>query len=193
MAVLYCYIITMPANNVSINLLGDSDMEHTPLGRIVAWAVTYGRYIMIGTEIVVLLAFISRFSLDRKLTDLKEEVSQKQDIIEANLSFENDVRLLQNKLASIKTLLTVPVNPLDMLTLFQSILPTGVFLESFDLAKDQITVNATAGSTYAFSQFISNLQSTKTLAAIEINDIKRDPILGIQFSFTAHVTGIKTK
>ena len=34
---------------------------------------------MIGTEVVVLLAFISRFSLDRKLTDLKEEISQKLD------------------------------------------------------------------------------------------------------------------
>jgi len=183
----------MPASNVSINLLGDSDMEHTPLGRIVAWAVTYGRYIMIGTEIVVLLAFISRFSLDRKLTDLKEEVTQKQEIIEANLSFENDIRLLQNKLAAVKTLEAISINPLDMLTLFQSILPSGVFLESFELAEDQITVNATAGSTYAFSQFISNLQATKILTAIEISDIKRDPILGIQFSFVAHITGAKTK
>ena len=81
----------MPANQ-NINLLGDSEMDHTPVGRIVNWAVTYGRYIMIGTEIVVLLAFISRFSLDRKLTDLKEEVGQKQEIIEANLPFEGEVQ-----------------------------------------------------------------------------------------------------
>src|SRR5690349_13458879 len=106
----------MPANTVSINLLGDSDTEHTPLGRIVNWAVTYGRYIMIGTEIVVLLAFISRFSLDRKLTDLKEEVAQKQEIIEANLPFEQDVRDLQDKLSKIKTLKTQPFNALAILT-----------------------------------------------------------------------------
>lgn len=182
----------MPANNVSINLLGDSDMGHTPLGRIVNWAITYGRYIMIGTEIVVLLAFISRFSLDRKLTDLKEEVSQKQDIIEANLSFENDVRLLQNKLASIKTLSALPINPYDTLTSFQSLLPSGVYLQSFDLEKDVLTVQATAGSTYAFSQFIANLQATKSFTNIDIGDIKRDPLLGIQFTFTVHIVGAKT-
>jgi Tfp pilus assembly protein PilN len=183
----------MPASNISINLLGESDLEHTPVGRIVSWAVTYGRYIMIGTEIVVLLAFISRFSLDRKLTDLKEEVTQKQEIIEANAAFENDVRVLQNKLASIKTVSAMPFNPLDTLTLFQALLPSGVYLQSFDISKNVITVNATAGSTYAFSQFISNLQATKSLKALDIGDIKRDPILGIQFTFTAQIGEVKTK
>jgi len=183
----------MPANNITINLLGDSDMEHTPVGRIVNWAITYGRYIMIGTEIVVLLAFISRFSLDRKLTDLKEEVSQKQDIIEANLPFEKDVRILQDKLAKIKTLIAAPVKPLDALTIFQTILPQGVYLSSYDLNKDKLLIQATAGSTQSFAQFMTNLQSSKYLTAIDIGDIKRDPLAGIQFAFTAQLVAIKPK
>lgn len=125
----------MPAKNITINLLGDSDMDHTPAGRIVNWAVTYGRYIMIGTEIVVLLAFISRFSLDRKLTDLKDEVTQKQAIIQANAPFEADVRSLQSKLASIKKLSARPYDALDVLTSFQTILPAGVYLKSADMER----------------------------------------------------------
>lgn len=181
----------MPANNISINLLGDSEMSHTSLGRIVGWAVTYGRYIMIGTEIIVLLAFISRFSLDRKLTDLKEEVVQKQDIIEANLSFEKDVRLLQDKLAKIKTLTNQPINHYETLLLFQSKLPQGVYLKSVDLTKNKLTVQAIAGSTQAFSQYMTNLQLTKQFSAIDIGDIKRDPIIGIQFGFTSTVIAKK--
>ncbi len=183
----------MPANNISINLLGDSEMEHTPLGRIVSWAVTYGRYIMIGTEIVVLLAFISRFSLDRKLTDLKEEVTQKQDIIEANLPFEKEVRALQDKLAKIKTLVVQPVDPLNSLTMFQTLLPQGVSLQSYDLSRDKLTIQASAGSTGAFARFMANLQSSKNLKAIDIGDIKRDPIIGIQFAFTAQIIQAKSK
>jgi Tfp pilus assembly protein PilN len=181
----------MPANNISINLLGDSDMDHTPMGRIVNWAVTYGRYIMIGTEIVVLLAFISRFSLDRKLTDLKEEIAQKQDIIEANQAFEKDVRTLQDKLSKIKVLIHQPVNPLDTLVLFQTLLPQGVYLRNFDLTKNILTINATAGSTGSFAQFMTNLQASKYLSTIEIGEIKRDPLVGIQFSFTANVMTAK--
>lgn len=178
----------MPANNPSINLLGDSNMDHTPVGRIVNWAVTYGRYIMIGTEIVVLLAFISRFSLDRKLTDLKEDVSQKQEIIQANLPFERDVRALQDKLSKIKTLKIQPISALDVLTSFQTILPSGMYLKTLSLEKNKLTVSAVAGSTGAFAQFINSMQRAKTLASINIGDITRDPFLGIQFTFTADVS-----
>ncbi len=181
------YDSIMPANSISINLLGDSDMDHTPLGRIVGWAVTYGRYIMIGTEIVVLLAFISRFSLDRKLTDLKEEVTQKQDIIEANLPFEKDIRDLQDKLGKIKSIIDQPINPLTAVSLFQTILPPGVYLKSYDLNKNILTIQAIAGSTDAFSQFMRNLQSSTYLSSVDIGDISRDPLLGIQFGFTARI------
>lgn len=183
----------MPAKNVSINLIGDTNNEHTPVGRIVNWAVTYGRYIMIGTEIVVLLAFISRFSLDRKLTDLKEEVTQKQDIIEANLPFEQDIRTLQDKLSKIKALKVQPANASQVITSFQTILPTGMYLKSLFLDHDRVTVSAVAGSTAAFSQFVANIQNNKILANIDIGDITRDPILGIQFTFTAKVPGVKQK
>jgi Tfp pilus assembly protein PilN len=177
----------MPANNVTINLLGESDMEHTPMGRIIGWAITYGRYIMIGTEIVVLLAFISRFSLDRKLTDLKEEVSQKQNIIQANQDFEKDIRALQDKLAKIKALRAQPNTAIPLLQTFQTILPSGMYLKSLNMEDGRVTVAAVAGSTGAFAQFIANIQNAKTLSNIEIGDIARDPILGIQFVFSAAI------
>lgn len=142
---------------------------------------------MIGTEIVVLLAFISRFSLDRKLTDLKDEVTQKQDIIQANLPFETDVRSLQNKLAKAKALSSQSVDPISVLSSFQTLLPFGVYLKSFDLSKNVLTVQAIAGSTDSFSQFIANLEASQNLTSVDIGNIKRDPLLGIQFSFTATV------
>ena len=181
----------MPASTVQINLLGESDMDHTPVGRIVGWAVTYGRYIMIGTEIVVLLAFISRFSLDRKLTDLKEEVGQKQEIIEANLPFEGDMRALQSKLAKIKAFKATPTNHLSILTSLQTILPSGVYLTSLSIDDKKVTVSAVAGSTGSFAQFITNLQSASTVTGIDIGDISRDPLQGIKFTFTATIPGTK--
>lgn len=183
----------MPANPVAINLLGESEMTHTSVGRIVNWAVTYGRYIMIGTEIVVLLAFISRFSLDRKLTDLKEDVTQKQEIIQANLPFEQNVRMLQDKLAKIKTIKSEPVVAASILTAFQTIVPTGVYLRSLNLNEGKLTISAVAGSTGSFAQFITNLQNTQILTAIEIGDITRDPLLGIQFTFGGIVPTAKPK
>lgn len=183
----------MPADFVHIDLLDKDDLRRNPYGRLAAWAITYGRYIMIGTEIIVLLAFISRFSLDRKLTDLKEEIAQKQAILTANASFENDIRTLQNQLAKIKTLLNDQTKPVDILTGLTSMLPSGVTFASYEFGNDKLTIAASAQNTQAFSQFLANVQANRSLASIEIGDVTKDTLRGIQFKFTAKITGAKTK
>src|SRR3989344_6821603 len=116
----------MPAtkfSRIDKNLIGEGDFSRTPIGRIVTWATTYGRYIMILTEIIVLLAFISRFSLDRKLTDLNEEISQKQAILEVNSQLEADIRAVQGQLSQVKNLISQQSAPIDILVFLQNILP----------------------------------------------------------------------
>lgn len=175
----------MPAKPIEINLLGQEDLKHTPQGRILNWALTYGRYIMIGTEIVVLLAFISRFSLDRKLTDLKEEISQKQAILEANAPLEHEIRLLQDHLAKVKQITTTQSAPINIITLLKSLLPPDVYIDTLDVTADRLVVSATAGETNGFSQFLTNLQATKQFTSVDIGDVKKNPLTGIEFKFTA--------
>ena len=183
----------MPANPIAINLLGQEDLAHSPQGRLVKWALTYGRYIMIGTEIVVLLAFISRFSLDRKLTDLKEEIGQKQEILEANTPFENDFRNTQDHLAKIKTLVSSQSEPVDMLKLLSSLMPPDVYLNSLEISNEKITADVIAGTTLGFSQFIGGLQASKNISRVELGDVKKDPLNGIAFKFTATLALKKQK
>jgi Tfp pilus assembly protein PilN len=179
----------VPAKQASINLLGRDDLEHTPWGRIITWAVTYGRYIMIGTEVIVLLAFVSRFSLDRKLTDLNEEIAQKQAIIEANADFEKDIRTLQEQLTKAKTLITAQAKPVDVLSDMQTMLPADVYLESFEIANNKVTVNAVAATTQGFSQFLANLSASKNFTDLEIGNVTKQALIGIKFSFTAQLSG----
>jgi len=183
----------MPAKSIHINLLGKADLEHTPYGRILTWAVTYGRYIMIGTEIVVLLAFVSRFSLDRRLTDLKEEIAQKQAILEANQDFEKEFRGLQDKLANIKKISAEQKKPIEALATLQSFLPPDVYLQTFELSADKLKADAVAGTTEGFSLFLSYLQSSKQFANIDIGSIQKTPLKGIQFQFSAVVGGARIK
>jgi Tfp pilus assembly protein PilN len=173
--------------DAAINLIGEEQMEHTPVGRIVTWAVTYGRYIMIGTEIIVLLAFISRFSLDRKLTDLKEEVSQKQAIIDANHEFETDFRTLQDKLTKLQTLLAAPPITTNALATIQELLPLDVHLETLDITSEHVVGDVVANTTESFSQMVANLQAASLFSQVDIGEVKRSPTTGIQFTFTGTI------
>lgn len=183
----------MPAKQISINLLGSQDLEHTPWGRIVTWATTYGRYIMITTEIIVLLAFISRFSLDRKLTDLTEEVNQKQAIIEANADFERQIKSTQANIATIKKLITNQSAPVDIVTSMETLIPSDVYLTSLELNITKLSIAAVAGSTAGFSQFLSNVQASKLIRNVSLGDINRSPALGIAFQFSADITRAPAK
>ncbi len=177
----------MPADSIRINLLGQQDLEHTPWGRIVSWATTYGRYIMITTEIMVLLAFISRFSLDRKNTDLTEEVTQKQAILEANTSFETSIRSLQANLDTTKKLMINQSRPVDLINMMATLLPPDVYLTSLTINNGKLTISASAGTTTGFAQFLSNLQATKQLQNVSLSDINRQATTGIVFEITADV------
>jgi len=174
----------MPAKPIIINLLGQEDLKHTPQGRIIGWALTYGRYIMIGTEIVVLLAFIARFSLDRKLTDLKEEISQNQAILEANVDLENDIRTLQDHLAKVKQLTNAQGKPLGILATFQAALPSDVYVTTINISDNKLDAEVVAGTTGGFSQLLTNIQGNSDVTQLEIASIHKDPLTGISFKLS---------
>lgn len=183
----------MPAKPISINLLGEQDLSHTPWGRMVSWATSWGRYIMITTEIVVLLAFISRFSIDRKLTDLTEEVSQKQAIIEANQSFEQEIKSLQNKTKAAKKIIGEQSLPVDVVLLMETVLPLDAYLTSFEINQNKLTASVVVGTAQGFSQLLANLTSSKILRQVTLGSVNRQAISGIEFQFTADVAGGGTK
>lgn len=140
---------------------------------------------MIGTEIVVLLAFISRFSLDRKLTDLKEELSQKQAILEANQPFEQTIRDIQSQTTQIRSLTKNQRVSVEILSSIKTMLPPDVFLLSLDLGKSNVAGSAIAGTTQGFSQFLTNIESSKLLTNVEVGEVNKNPLTGISFEFRA--------
>lgn len=142
---------------------------------------------MITTEIVVLLAFISRFSLDRKNTDLTEELTQKQAIIQANLEFEKDIKSLQARLATAKKIMVDQPKLVNVINIVETLLPADVYLESLELNGVTLRLKGTAGTTLGFSQFMSNVQATKDLQNVVVGDIKRVPSTGIDFQLTANI------
>ncbi len=178
----------MPAaSNISINLLGQEQQEHTPLGRFIGWATTYGRYIMVTTEMIVLIAFLSRFGLDRQLTDLKDEIQQKQDIIAANQDLEIDFRQTQDSLIKIKALLVKQEVPTNTINTLLMLLPSGTYFQSLSITDNKITSQVVSLTVQSFSQFLINLSATKQLSDIEIGTVDKQTVAGIQYTLTAQL------
>lgn len=175
----------MPAAPLDVNLLERDELKDSPIGRIITWAITYGRYIMVTTEIVVLLAFISRFSLDRKLTDLKDQITQKQSIIEANAEFEQTIRMLQVKLHIINSIIAIQQQPYTLLINLQKALPPDVHYDSLEIKSDGLKGTAIADSNSGFTSFLAQLATIPTISQVELGQVQRSPGKGIMFDFHA--------
>lgn len=153
----------MSAAKKKVNLLLRESFEYTTLGKVLAWSLSAGRVIVILTELVVIIAFLSRFWLDRTLTDLNEQNASKKKQIEAASKFESDFRQTQQQLAAYQKLISVPAEAAERVAEVTSFLPSGVTLASISMSEDKITLTGNALSEQGLAGFLQALQISKKL------------------------------
>lgn len=167
-----------------VNLLPTEEIEKAPLGKFLKWALTYGRYIVVVTELIVLLAFLSRFKLDRDITDLSEEIGRKKNIITAAESFENKVRHLQNRLEKIALIEKATVHPDKTLTYLTTVLPQETTLDSVSVSGSKIILSGKTPSEMGLSTLVAGIRQNKNVAGISVDKITRNEGGVISFSLS---------
>lgn len=153
----------------NINLLkkqGDS-----PLDTILHFAVTGGRFIVLLTEMIALMAFLYRFTLDRQIIDLNDEIKANQAIVAQYEPLELDYRNLQDRIQTIKTLdQEAPIMP----NLFTQIMSKGEGIVTFTsllISSDSIRVEADTSSVASLNTFVMALRSDPLIKEVSIDRI----------------------
>lgn len=157
-----------------INLLPGDDLEKAPLGKFLKWALTYGRYIVVITELIVLLVFFSRFKLDRDLFDLSDSINRKKTIIESSALFEEKVRRLQIRLHTVASLIEKTSRPSEYLAFLTASLPQGVTLVSLRAQGSTVTLSGTTISEAGIATLVSVLSKDSRVRAINVNNLNKD-------------------
>lgn len=154
-----------------INLLPQDPFFKTSLGRTMSWSINVGRYIVIFTQIIVIISFASRFALDRQITDLNKSIHQKQLIIESQSQFENEFRLAQAKIKSYQEI-NQQSNLVEVFPLLQKIVPQDFRLNNLKIQSGVVSGEGLALSNNALNLFISNLQLSPNFYDIVVNKIE---------------------
>jgi len=177
----------MATQRREIELIPKEDWEKKPLGKLLKWALTVGRYIVIITELVVILAFLSRFKLDRDLTNLYEEIEQKQAIVESANDLENNFRFLQKRLLTIKKLEKEQLQAAQILEELGGLTPVDVSLTEFSSSNEEIALSATALSEAGLATFLANLKNSERFNDLVLSQVSSETTkeFGIQFSLSA--------
>src|SRR5690242_19528934 len=91
-----------PFPGLRLNLLYPMGVERKIYLVFFHWLVTYGRFIIIIVELVVLSAFGLRFSYDTQLADLKDNIKKQSNLLESYYIDEPRIRVFQKKLDFVK-------------------------------------------------------------------------------------------
>jgi len=152
----------------TIEFIPQEEWEKTSFGKFLKWLLNIGRWIVIVTELIVILAFLSRFKLDRDLTNLNESSKQKQAIINSSANLEKEFRFLQKRLTVIESLQKSQNEAKQVLDIFTELTPIGVQLSNFSYTDKKITLTAAANSDLAFATFLKNLKGSPQLKSLSI-------------------------
>lgn len=176
---------------IDVNLVPKDPFFDTAVGKILRWALSIGRYIVMFTELIVVLSFVTRFYLDRKMTDVNKQVSQKKAVIKSYADFEKDFRDLQEKAAQYEQVVQQE-NIVDTFPLLAQVIPDGINLDELVLFPDKISLSGTVISQQSLNVMINNLQISPDFSNVVVSKIEAEggtTSSGFTFSLTAR-TGV---
>lgn len=167
-----CYsgIPAMEKTNLSINLL--NVREKTLTDQILEWALVIGRLLVILTETLALTVFAARFSLDRQLIDLSDEIKKNQAMVSYFKTSEESFRKIQQKIKISKADQGISANTIKI---FQDLMRKNgneISFKNISVSPTNITIIVQAPSVIAVDNFTQILKENKQISSLSIDKIE---------------------
>lgn len=157
-----------------INLLPRDSFEFSALGKILKWALTSGRVLVILTEFVVILAFGSRFYFDKKLNDLIEGIGQKQAVVESYADIENKIRDLLSRQVIVDKYLKENLGISGIINQIKRLTPVDVSFTEISVDNKGFLLSGTAGSEGGLANLLAGINTIKNVTGVNVGEIDFD-------------------
>lgn len=167
----------------SINLLPQDQSAQSFPAKVLRWALTYGRHVVVLTESVVILAFLMRFSLDQRLSDLFETIKVKQAYVQANTDFEQNFRRVQRRLALLRQATSSQLGAAGIIEGLSRVVPEGVRFTTFRFTDGTFGIDGVADTEAALAKFILGLNGAVGVDNLNLDSVSvSDEEEGIKFT-----------
>lgn len=173
----------MQNNLPTINLIKNQQIPL--LDKFLNWTLTVGRLIIIITEVVAVIAFVYRFSLDDRLVNLHSSIKQQQNIISVMKSDEDKYRNLQERISLASTFSAKGLKDNQTIINVMDLIAGQAKISNFTVNKDRLSLGVDVVSVAALSSFIDSLKGYHNIASISIDNIENKPSLGLSVAITA--------
>jgi len=159
------------AQKKNVNFLRKDELGKGLWGKFLRWALTFGRYIVVFTELIVILAFISRFKLDLDLARINEEIERKKTVVASFKDLEKEMRFLQQRLKVIKNVDQMAGRTPFVLNELSQLVPLDVFLSQLEIEENSVFLTGTSLSNSGLATFISKLEDSQKFTKVDFGKV----------------------
>jgi Tfp pilus assembly protein PilN len=186
-----CVSAYMPKHKktLTVNFLTSTNFENSKLGKAINWALTIGKTLVFITFTVVVGALLYRFSLDRKVSALNEQIDEDVAAIQEYSEIEFKIRRLQDKLDTIDTILTSD-NSQDMVLVLRKIensLPLGTQLELISFSGNRLTFKGKTLNEKLFAAMLAALKKVPEFEEISVDELQSKGVINPEITFSIQI------
>lgn len=166
----------MPKKEIS--LLPEKKLAENMAKRLVNWVLSYGRYIVVFTQLIVIGAFLSRFWLDRTNSDLSQKIRQQKAILASAQDFERQFLSFQRRLLAIDKSFQQAHQPLDPLLVIAQSMPPDVLMSNYSFSEGEDGINVKIKvqifSEAGLADFIGRLLNQESVKSLSIGTVEKE-------------------
>lgn len=185
------------APNADVNLLPQEEISQKPVNKFVIWALSFGRYIVIFTEAIVLIVFLARFKLDTEILDLKQQMQAKAQLIGSLKGFEDEFLAIQVKIKTVEVLAEQKSNNAELFALLEEKMAQDMTLGSLSNREGSIEIVGLAQEYSSVTQLAGDLKKDPQFTQVTLASLGRvrekgseetEEVGKIQFTIQANFT-----
>lgn len=175
----------------NLNLMPADELENRPGGKFLRWALGWGKKIVILTEFVVILAFLSRFWLDTTVADQVEKINLKRGIVQASLDLETKFRLATKRLDQAKGIET-KVSQIKVFDLSKEMIPAELVVNQISVTNGVVSF-AGSGPESTVGKLVETYKTSKYFDNVSVERVtSKNTVSGVEFALRAdYVVNLK--
>lgn len=177
----------MPKNifiTPEINLLPENELENRPGGKFLKWALSWGKKVVILTELIVVSAFLSRFWLDSEVANLSEEIDRRKTIITSSDDFEKEFRAAKFRLEKVKKINSL-ISPVEIYDAVNDLISPQLTISEIRISGRNVSLRGN-GADQLLTQLVSSFKNSLDFDDVVLEKIsKQSASPGVEFSLSA--------
>jgi len=168
----------------TINLLAKKDK--TVFDRTVYFFLNYLRYILVITQLIVLMVLFYRFRVDENISELKSSIRQKNEIVNVVSPLLDKAYVVGAQMNSAGDLVQQQQQQSSMMSYIFGRFPASLFATKVDVEPTSIYIDGTTNNYQEIQQYHRLLSTEQQFEKIELSRIVR---VGKGYEFTLSLIG----